>query len=215
MRHARAYGFAGLAALAVAAAAFAQTTVTPLPEAEPVETAPLTEASAVDALAETTWGDPQAGAQKAAVCAACHGVDGNPADPMYPRMAGQSERYIARQLALFKSGERNTGLAALMVPFATMLSAQDMRDVGAYYATQVAGAGIADDTIIASGPRQRQDGDGDRPERPRRHRLRDGGEDRLLEPHPDAAGDAAGGQPHHRPGRLPGSRPDEIGRAHV
>src|SRR3546814_8878153 len=50
MRHARAYGFAGLAALAVAAAAFAQTTVTPLPEAEPVETAPLTEASAVDAL---------------------------------------------------------------------------------------------------------------------------------------------------------------------
>src|SRR3546814_8244955 len=68
MRHARAYGFAGLAALAVAAAAFAQTTVTPLPEAEPVETAPLTEASAVDALAETTWGDPQVGAQKAAVC---------------------------------------------------------------------------------------------------------------------------------------------------
>src|SRR3546814_6436232 len=87
-----------------------------------------------------------AGAQKAAVCAACHGVDGNPADPMYPRMAGQSERYIARQLALFKRGERNTGLAALMVPFATMLSPQDMRDVGAYYATQVAGAGIADDT---------------------------------------------------------------------
>src|SRR3546814_2455024 len=29
-----------------------------------------------------------------------------------------------------------------------------MRDVGAYYATQVAGAGIADDTIIASGPHE-------------------------------------------------------------
>ena len=154
MRHARAYGFAGLAALAVAAAAFAQTTVTPLPDAEPVETAPLTEASAVDALAETSWGDPQAGAQKAGVCAACHGVDGNPADPMYPRMAGQSERYIAHQLALFKSGERNTGMAAIMVPFATMLSPQDMRDVGAYYATQVAGAGIADDTVIVAGPNQ-------------------------------------------------------------
>src|SRR3546814_5347181 len=40
------------------------------------------------------------------------------------------------------------------LPFATMLSAQDMRDVGAYYATQVAGAGIADDTIIASGPNE-------------------------------------------------------------
>src|SRR5690606_11334320 len=131
-----------------------QTTVTPLPDAEPVETAPLTEASATDALAEADWGDPQAGAQKAAVCAACHGVDGNPTDPMYPRVAGQSERYIARQLALFKSGERNTGMAAIMIPFATMLSAQDMRDVGAYYATQVAGAGIADDTVIATGPHQ-------------------------------------------------------------
>src|SRR3546814_12881857 len=41
-----------------------------------------------------------------------------------------------------------------MVPFATMLSAQDMRDVGAYYATQVAVAGIADDTIIASSPNE-------------------------------------------------------------
>ena len=153
MRHARAYGFAGLAALAVAAAAFAQSTVTPLPEAEPVETAPL-DGSAVEDVAKANWGDPQAGAAKAAVCAACHGVDGNPADPMYPRMAGQSERYIAHQLALFKSGERNTGMAAIMVPFASTLSAQDMRDIGAYFATQKAGAGIADDSVIASGPNQ-------------------------------------------------------------
>ena len=153
MRHARAYGFAGLAALAVAAAAFAQSTVTPLPEAEPVETAPLG-GSAVEDLAKAQWGDPQAGAQKAVVCAACHGVDGNPADPMYPRLAGQSERYIAHQLALFKSGERNTGMAAIMVPFASALGAQDMRDIGAYFATQKAGAGIADDTVIASGPNQ-------------------------------------------------------------
>jgi cytochrome c553 len=73
---------------------------------------------------------------------------------MYPRMAGQSERYIAHQLALFKSGERNTGMAAVMVPFASMLSAQDMRDIGAFFATQAAGAGIADDSVITSGPNQ-------------------------------------------------------------
>src|SRR3546814_14255750 len=48
----------------------------------------------------------------------------------------------------------NTGLAALMVPFATMLSAQDMTEVGVYYATQEEGAGIADDTIIAAGPNE-------------------------------------------------------------
>jgi cytochrome c553 len=153
MRHARAYGFAGLAAFAVAAAAFAQTTVTPLPDNAPVEMASL-DTSAVAELAKTQWGDPQAGATKAGVCAACHGLDGNPTDPMYPRMAGQSERYIAHQLALFKSGERNTGMAAVMVPFASMLSAQDMRDIGAFFATQAAGAGIADDSVITSGPNQ-------------------------------------------------------------
>jgi cytochrome c553 len=153
MRHARAYGFAGLAAFAVAAAAFAQTTVTPLPDNAPVETASL-DTSAVAELAKTKWGDPQAGATKAGACAACHGLDGNPTDPMYPRMAGQSERYIAHQLALFKSGERNTGMAAVMVPFASMLSAQDMRDIGAFFATQAAGAGIADDSVITSGPNQ-------------------------------------------------------------
>jgi cytochrome c553 len=81
---------------------------------------------------------------------ACHGLDGNATDPaLYPRLAGQSERYLARQLALFKSGERAN---AIMQPFAAVLSAQDMRDIGAYYATQKSGAGIADDTVVAEGP---------------------------------------------------------------
>ena len=58
---------------------------------------------------------------------------------------------IATQLALFKSGHRAN---AIMQPFAAALSAQDMRDIGAYYATQKSGAGIADDTVIAQGPNQ-------------------------------------------------------------
>ena len=39
-----------------------------------------------------------------------------------------------------------------MMPFAAMLTAQDARDVGAHYAAQKSGAGIADDTVIATGP---------------------------------------------------------------
>ncbi|MFC7301859.1 c-type cytochrome [Cognatiluteimonas weifangensis] len=151
MRHARAYGIAALATLALAAAAFAQTTVTPLPEAAPVQATPL-DAAAVADLAKTHWGDAKAGATKAGACAACHGLDGNPTDPQYPRLAGMPERYTARQLALFKGGERTGGMAAVMVPMATPLSAQDMRDIGAYFAQQKAGAGIADDTVIAEGP---------------------------------------------------------------
>lgn len=151
MRHARVYGLAGLALVAVAAVAYAQTSVTPLPEAPPVETAPL-DANALAALDKAHWGDPQAGATKAGTCAACHGLDGNPPDPQYPRLAGQNERYIATQLALFKSGQRTGGMAAVMAPFASMLSAQDMRDLGAHFATGKAGAGIADDSVIADGP---------------------------------------------------------------
>lgn len=158
MRHARVYGLVGFGAACIglvglAAVAFAQTTVVPLPDNAPVQAAPL-DASAVAALAKTQWGDPKAGATKAAACAACHGLDGNPADPQYPRLAGQSERYVARELALFKSGERNTGMAAIMQPFAAPLSAQDMRDVGAYFASQKAGAGVADDSRIATGPHE-------------------------------------------------------------
>jgi cytochrome c553 len=62
------------------------------------------------------------------------------------------ERYIATELALFKSGQRTTGMAAVMMPMAAPLSAQDMRDIGAYFASQKAGAGIADDSAIADGP---------------------------------------------------------------
>ena len=72
--------------------------------------------------------------------------------PQNPRIAGMPERYVADQLHLFKSGQRTSGMAAIMAPFAGILSAQDMRDVGAWYASQKAGAGVADDTAIADGP---------------------------------------------------------------
>jgi cytochrome c553 len=62
------------------------------------------------------------------------------------------ERYTAHQLALFKHNERTGGMAAVMKPFADPLSPQDMRDLGAYFATQKAASGVADDTLIAEGP---------------------------------------------------------------
>lgn len=153
MRKSRVYGIAGLAVLAAAAVAVTQTTVNPLPEAQPAATAPIdaaatTPADAVAELANTHWGDAQAGAAKAGACAACHGLDGNAMQQGAPRIAGMHERDVARQLALFKSNHRTTGLAPLMKPFADALSAQDMRDVGAHYANQRRGAGVAVDTPI-------------------------------------------------------------------
>ena len=150
MRHARSYLLAGIATLAVGAVAFAQTSVAPLEEAEPVETLPLEAVDALAQLADTVPGNAQNGATLAGVCAACHGVDGKSTIPeIYPNIGGQSEKYMARQLALFKSGERAN---AIMQPFASMLSPQDMRDVGAHFASQGTAAGIADDALVTEGP---------------------------------------------------------------
>lgn len=151
MRQARVLGLVGVLAVAAAIPLFlslsrdalAQATVTPVPDNAPVQAAPLVE--------KVTWGDAKAGAAKAGTCAACHGLDGNPTDPQYPRLAGQSERYIAHQIELFKNNERTTGMSAVMKPFADALTAQDARDLGAYFATQKAGSGVADDTVIAAG----------------------------------------------------------------
>ena len=146
MRHARVLAVSAVA-ISIAAAAWAQTTVTPLPDNGPIRTAPLE----ID-FSQTTWGDATAGQAKAAACAACHGADGNPSVEMYPSIAGQSERYAAQQMALIANGRRTSGAAVAMVPFVQDLTAQDMRDIGAYFATQKATAGIADDAVVAEGP---------------------------------------------------------------
>ena len=145
MRLARVHGLVGVACLVLAAAAYAQSTAVAVPDNAPVQAAPLDEKPA-------TWGDAKAGQSKAGACAACHGVDGNAMQQNAPRIAGMPERYIAEQLALFKHGERVGGLAGLMAPYAAPLSNQDMRDLGAWFATQKAGSGVADDTVIAAGP---------------------------------------------------------------
>lgn len=138
----------GVAAALAAASVVAQeaATVTPAPETQAAPVATLEAANT-----PATAGDAEAGAGKAAACAACHGLDGNAADPQYPKLAGQHENYLARQLALFKSGERQNGI---MLGFASMLSAQDMRDVGAYFASQKIVPGTADDSVVAAGPDQ-------------------------------------------------------------
>lgn len=148
MRHARVLAVtAVLAVPALLAVAIAQTSVSALPDHEQVEVASLDAPS----MANTTWGDPQAGQAKAAACVACHGIDGNSGMDMYPSIAGQNERYIAEQMGLIASGQRG-GMAVAMLPFVTDLSAQDMRDIGAWYASQKASAGLADDTPISEGP---------------------------------------------------------------
>lgn len=88
-------------------------------------------------------GDVEAGKQKSAPCAACHGADGNSVNPAWPNLAGQGEKYLADQLQLFKDRIR---VNTLMNPQAQNLSEQDMLDLAAYYSSQTPKIGVADTT---------------------------------------------------------------------
>lgn len=90
-------------------------------------------------------GDVKAGQGKSAMCASCHGADGNSPIAMYPKLAGQSANYLAKQLADFKSGDRANPVMAGMV---AGLSEQDMNDLAAYFAVQVPTAGQAEGSDI-------------------------------------------------------------------
>jgi len=79
-----------------------------------------------------------AGEAKAAVCASCHGVGGNSLVPMYPKLAGQSADYIAKQLREFKAGVRKDPVMAGM---SAALSEQDMAELGAYFSSKKPTAG--------------------------------------------------------------------------
>lgn len=75
--------------------------------------------------------DVAAGKAKATSCFACHGVDGNSTNPLYPSLAGQQADYLAKQLRAFKDGTRQD---PMMAPMATPLSDEDILNVSAYFA---------------------------------------------------------------------------------
>ena len=93
-------------------------------------------------------GDPAAGQAKAVVCGACHGVDGNSALANFPKLAGQGERYLLKQMQDIKSGARPVvEMTGMLEP----LSEQDMADVAAYFASQKMSVSAADAALVERG----------------------------------------------------------------
>ncbi len=93
-------------------------------------------------------GDAEAGKAKTAVCAGCHGADGNSMVPSFPKLAGQAEAYTIKQLNDMKAGERNVPQMAAFLPG---LSDQDIADIAAYYAAQTPKVGKADPELVELG----------------------------------------------------------------
>ncbi|GLU34391.1 cytochrome c [Trinickia caryophylli] len=87
------------------------------------------------------------------VCAACHGADGNSASSAFPKLAGQHQAYLVKQLNDFKvkpgekvAARQNPIMAGIVGP----LSDQDMANVAAYFAQQVPKGGAAHDAATVA-----------------------------------------------------------------
>lgn len=86
-------------------------------------------------------GDAERGKTLYATCGACHGANGEGLEALNaPRLAGQEEWYVVRQLENFKNGVRGNNpkdtYGMQMAPMAqTLVDAQSMQDVAAYIRT--------------------------------------------------------------------------------
>jgi cytochrome c553 len=78
-------------------------------------------------------GNADRGKSKAAVCFACHGVDGHAVIPTYPSLAGQYNGYLQQILHEYKDGRRNNPIMKGMVG---TLSDQDIEDIATYFSSQ-------------------------------------------------------------------------------
>ena len=103
-------------------------------------------------------GDAGAGQTKAAACAACHGPDGNsPANPIWPKLAGQHPKFIEKQLQDFKSGARQD---PTMIGMVAPLNPQDMADIAAYFSAKTRKGGAAAKDQVALGEKIYRAGNG-------------------------------------------------------
>lgn len=93
-------------------------------------------------------GDAEAGEALTAVCAGCHGADGNSAVASFPKLAGQGERYLLKQLQDVKNGDR---IIVEMTGLLNGFNDQQLADISAYYASQSIQVGEADPDLFDLG----------------------------------------------------------------
>ncbi len=99
------------------------------------------------APAKVTKPDLVKGEASFAVCASCHGVDGNSGTPANPKLAQQHPEYLVKQLQEFKSGKRAN---AIMMGFAAGLTEDDMKNIAYWLASKQAKPGFAKDKELSA-----------------------------------------------------------------
>jgi len=103
-------------------------------------------------------GDAEAGKTKSAACGGCHGFDGNSPVPTYPKLAGQNEAYIVKQVKDFKANSDRQN--PIMFGMVAALSEADAADIGAYFQSQsIKDAAAFDADQLAAGRELYKGGD--------------------------------------------------------
>jgi len=103
-------------------------------------------------------GDAAAGKSMSVACSACHGADGNAVAP-FPKLAGQGEKYLYKQLLDIRDGSR---------PIPTMVgqldgkSDQELADIAAYYSSQSRSGGQTNPELLPLGEKVYRSGVADR-----------------------------------------------------
>ena len=94
-------------------------------------------------------GDAAKGKAVSAICSACHGADGNSVNPDWPKIAGQGEAYLVKQMQDFRTDKRSE---ATMTPMAKgIASDEDVLHLAAYYAGQDQAGATANKDKVATG----------------------------------------------------------------
>ena len=100
-------------------------------------------------------GSIEAGKAKSQTCVACHGADGNSLITQYPKLAGQHEKYLEKQLKELKLGMTSGGKQGRYEPvmgaMAMPLSEEDMADLAAYYASLPISSNSTPENVVDEG----------------------------------------------------------------
>lgn len=100
---------------------------------------------------------PMAGQEKSAMCAGCHGAQGNSMNAEWPNLAGQHADYLAKQLHDYKNAK--TRNAPMMTPMVTSLTDQDITDIAAFYASLPRAQGTTPEKYLVRGEKLYRSGD--------------------------------------------------------
>lgn len=87
--------------------------------------------SSLKAAAGPTTDDPSTPPEQVKSCIVCHSAEVTAANSLWPKLGGQHEYYLVKQLQDFKDGLRAD---PVMAPLAKPLSAQAVEELAAYFA---------------------------------------------------------------------------------